>query len=128
MSTLTKPIHLGPATVKSGAPSEGRIQDEIRKALGREPDLFLFRNNISTAKMPDGSHVRLGVGGVGAADLIGAFRGRFVAAEIKRPGEKLRPEQARWRDALVRRGCEHVVLTSVEEAMEWLEGLRRKYA
>lgn len=123
----TKPIRLRSATVKSGAPSEGRIQDDIRAALGRDPDVFFFRNNQSTAMMPDGSYVRLGVGGVGAADLIGAFRGRFVGIEIKRPGEKLRPEQERWREALLRRGCEHAVLTSVDEALAWLEEMRRKY-
>jgi hypothetical protein len=125
-----KPIHLGPPTVREGGPSEGRIQDEVVLALSkarRPGELVLWRNNLSTALMPDGSYVKLGVGGKGAADLIGIYRSRFIAVEMKRPGQKQRPEQVRFQQLVESIGGTYVVIDSVEGALNWLEEMRRKY-
>lgn len=121
---MVTPIHLGPDMTRQNQPSEGRIQDEIRLALGREPDLILFRNNVSTAMMPNGQYVAFGVGGKGASDLVGAFRGRAVFVEVKRPGQSLRPEQVTFRRLVESKGCIYVVLHSAEEAVQWIARLK----
>lgn len=54
-----------------------------------------MRNNVGF----DAEHrVHYGCGGKGAADLLGIERstGRFVACEVKRPGQRPRPDQQRF--------------------------------
>lgn len=108
--------------------TEGQLQDAIRLALGSDPALVLWRNNIGHAVMRHGARVTFGVGGPGGADLIGLFRGRFVAIEIKTPTGRQSPEQKQY-EALVRRlGGEYAILRSVDEALSWLETMHRKHA
>ncbi len=83
------------------APTEGRIQDEIRIDLGREPDLVLWRlsNGAFMALGANGSTTMVQAGIKGMADLLGVLRmevtlngvalslGRLFCLEVKRPGE-----------------------------------------
>lgn len=64
----------------------------------------VWRNNIGQYK--DGQRViRYGVCNPGGADLIGLTdTGKFLAIEIKRPGELPRPAQAAFLDAIRRMG------------------------
>jgi len=107
---------------------ESQIQDAIRLELGRDPDLVLWRNNIGMAWMRDGSPVRFGVGGPGAADLVGLYRGRFVALEIKTPTGRQTPEQKTFQQLVERKGGIYVVMRSVEDARAWLASLRTEAA
>lgn len=111
--------------------TEGQIQDAIRLELGREPDLVLWRNNVGVAEQRtrDGRHRRVayGVGGKGAADLLGIFRGRFVAVEIKTPTGRQSPEQLTFARLVESRGATYVVLRSVEDARLWLAAMRERY-
>lgn len=105
--------------------TESQLQDAIRLALGSDPALCLWRNNIGHAVMRHGARVTFGVGGPGGADLIGLFKGRFVAIEIKTPAGRQSPEQKQY-EALVRRlGGEYAILRSVDEALSWLETMHR---
>jgi hypothetical protein len=85
--------------------------------------------------------VRYGLA-VGSADLIGSLRvrvrfpggeetveiSRFIALEIKRPGEKLRPEQERWAQVVRAHSSGFVaVVTSEEEALAAIERARRGF-
>lgn len=96
---------------------EAPILQAIRIALGRLPDLRLWRNECGVAKHA-GRFVRYGLVR-GSADLVGILgpAGRLFALEVKAPGGKLTNEQAAWL-ALVRRfggfGC---VAHSVDEAV-----------
>lgn len=102
---------------------EGAIQDAIRLALGSEPDLVLWRNNVGTAEH-HGGRVRYGLA-PGSADLVGVLGGRFVALEIKTPAGRLSPEQRAWLGLVRARGGFAAVVRSVEEAREAVARARR---
>ena len=94
---------------------EGRIQAEIRLALGKDPDLVLWRiapsspgSPIRTAPpgFPDLAGV-LTVGGVGVAVFI----------EVKAPTGRMSEEQRLFRDNAARRGAVHLVARSADEAV-----------
>ena len=101
---------------------ESEIQDRIRLALGAVPDLVLWRNNIGNA-MIRGAMVRFGVGGKGGADLIGIYRGKFVAVEIKSDTGRQSPDQKLFEQLVLRKQGVYVVLRSVEDAQRWIETL-----
>lgn len=110
----------------SAIQSEGALQDLIRLELGRYPrELVLWRNSVAVAEVR-GHKQRFGLC-VGSADLIGMFRERFVAIEIKTPIGRLSPDQKRFRDLVLGLGGEYVVLRSVEEAQQWLVDMRRRH-
>lgn len=105
--------------------TESQLQDQIRVALGMDPDVVLFRNNIGHATMRHGARVTFGVGGPGGADLIGMFRGRFVAVEIKTATGRQSPEQRKFEALVKARGGVYVILRSVEDALAWVADMRR---
>jgi len=58
---------------------------------------------------------------VGTPDFLFAYRGRFVAWEIKCPWSRaLRPEQAKAREAIIAQGGEWRLITSLAEAQAHL--------
>src|SRR5690242_13523075 len=98
---------------------ERKIQHEIMEALGCEPDLILLRNTGGTARVYNADtgrmdYITFGLG-TGSPDLVGILRcevggavvGHWFCLELKRPGEKPRPEQVavhkawRWFGAFV---------------------------
>lgn len=102
--------------------SESLIQDRIRLALGVMPGLCLFRNNIGMAEQR-GHKIRFGVGGPGGSDLIGIYRGRFLAVEIKTAVGRQTEEQRTFEALITRLGGIYVVLRSVDEALRWFAEL-----
>lgn len=103
---------------------EAELQDHIRLALN-DPDGVWWRNNIGTAILNGGGRVKFGIGNPGGSDLIGMFRGRFVAIEVKRPGRRPTPDQHMFRQLVERKRGIYTVVTSAEEATVLLEELRR---
>jgi hypothetical protein len=110
--------------------AESTILSEIRRWAGTQPNLSLYRNNVGKLKDSTGRWVTYGLC-VGSADLIGwlrchvkpvPFRGvscavaRFVALEVKLPGQKARPEQEAWLRLVRDAGGIAGVVTSVDEA------------
>lgn len=108
--------------------TESQLQDAIRLELGRDPDLVLWRNNVGMAWMRNGSPVRFGVGGPGASDLVGVYRGRAVFVEIKTPIGRQTPEQKMFQQLVERKSGIYVVLRSVDDARAWLLSLRQEAA
>jgi len=106
--------------------TESQLQDAIRLVLNH-PDLVLYRNNCGIAEMR-GHKVRFGVGSPGGADLIGCFRGRFLAVEIKTPTGRQSPEQRAFQQLIESKGGIYVILRSVEDARAWLAQLTRTEA
>ncbi len=67
---------------------------------------------------------------VGSADILGILcgdsvtninRGRAIGIEVKMPGQKPRPEQARWRDMFIKFGGIYVLATCIEDVYVALE-------
>jgi len=103
---------------------EAVLQNQIRLALGREPDLALWRNETGVA-VHNGRRVRYGLC-VGSADLIGilAPAGRFFALEIKTATGRVSPDQVRFLNLVRNRGGFAAVVRSVDEARDALERAR----
>lgn len=104
--------------------SEGQLQDAIRLALGCMPDVTLWRNNVGHAVMTGNRRVTFGVGGPGGSDLIGMFRGRFLAIEIKTPRGRQSPEQRQFQQLVESKGGVYLMPRSVQHATSMLEALR----
>lgn len=107
--------------------TESQLQDKIRLALGADPAIVLWRNNCGAAEMKRGGWLHYGVGNPGGADLIGMFRGRFVAAEIKTVVGRISKDQHQFAGCVTSHGGEYVVLRSVDDAITWLADLHRRY-
>lgn len=114
--------------------SEQEIQQRILLACGRGASR-VFRNNVG--RLPDprsGRWVEFGVGGKGAADLLGwrtvtitpEMVGQrvavFTSLEVKSATGRVRPEQERWLAAVRAAGGIAGVVRSVAEAEALLKG------
>jgi hypothetical protein len=118
---------------EGGVMLESEIQDAVRLELGdptRYP-LVLWRNNVGQMIDKDNRRVVFGVGGKGAADLVGIWthadgRGQFVAIELKRAKTKQTPEQRDYEQLVTKRGGVYAVIRSVDEARQWAEQMRSK--
>ena len=78
--------------------------------------MTLWRNSVGTFKTQDGKWVQAGLP-PGSADLIGICNGRFVAIEVKLPGQKPRPDQVQFLEHVKKMGGIAGVATSPEEAI-----------
>ena len=100
---------------------ERNIQDDIRKAI--PPSLaVLWRNNVGMREDmgPDFAIRRTRFGLFkGSSDLIGIRKrdGRFIALEVKKPGEEPTPEQEDFMRIVRGGGGIVAVVTSVQEAL-----------
>lgn len=106
--------------------TERQLQEEIRLALGSIPGLVLWRNNVGEAMVDYGrGNIRPLVYGLapGSADLIGCYRGRFVALEIKTPSGKQSKEQQRFQRCVERNGGVYLMPRSVTQAVELVESI-----
>jgi hypothetical protein len=114
--------------------NETAIQQHIRLALGKLRHVRLWRNNVG--KLPDprtGRWVEFGVGGRGAADLlgwrtvtvtpemVGQKVAQFVSLEVKTATGRVRPEQERWRQVVEQAGGVAAVVRNVEDAERALD-------
>jgi hypothetical protein len=104
---------------------EQEIQQLILARLGARLDLTVWRNNTGVLTAADGRPTRFGL--VGSADVIGlAHPGLFVAIEVKRPGGKLSPQQAKFRAMVEGLGGVYVLAFSVEQAAADLDAALAK--
>ena len=109
----------------------------IEAALNRLPGVRVARNNTGALRDATGRLVVFGLG-TGSADLVGIVRmegddlrrlaamyglhgippfGRVLALEVKLPGKRPRPDQARWARVVRSLGGFCCVVTSVDEAI-----------
>lgn len=82
---------------------------------------LLWRNNQGAYKSNSGHYIKYGVANPGGSDLIGIFKGRFTAIEVKQPGKKPTPEQQSFIDAVNKAGGIAGVVTSTEDLTELLK-------
>ncbi len=99
---------------------EGDIQRLIMLALS-EAGCLIWRNNCGSYTDPrSGSFIRYGIGMPGGSDLIGIYKGRFCAFEIKTPRGKATDAQLNFIAAVIKNGGIAGVVRSAEEALELL--------
>jgi hypothetical protein len=118
------------------ANAETTLQQQIRLALGTNPDARIFRNQVGS--LPDPRTGRLVTFGLakGSADLIGwrtvvvtpEMVGQriaiFTSIEVKTPNGRIRPEQQAWLDVVLRGGGIAGIARSVTDAKQIIKGLR----
>jgi hypothetical protein len=111
------------------ANAETTLQQQIRLALGTNPDVRAFRNQCGA--LPDPRTGRLVTFGLarGSADLIGwrtitvtpAMVGQriavFCSIEVKTPTGRVRPEQQAWLEVVQHAGGIAGVARSVPDAL-----------
>jgi len=112
----------------SVANAETTLQQQIRLAVGTNPDARIFRNQVGS--LPDPRTGRLVTFGLarGSADLIGwrtvtvtsAMVGQriavFCSIEVKTPTGRVRPEQQAWLEAVQHAGGIAIIARSVPDA------------
>ncbi|MFO1106458.1 MAG: hypothetical protein U1E34_10180 [Amaricoccus sp.] len=104
------------------AKRESIIQAEILLAISAGfhwLGLRAWRQNAGTARSMDGSRT-IKLAPKGASDIVGSFRGRMIAPEVKQPGKSLRREQSDFRREMIAAGALPFVWTSAEQAVEEL--------
>jgi hypothetical protein len=117
--------------------TEKQIQTDILKRAGKLPWLRLWRNNVGLAVPASQialarreravlyrlAMVRFGLG-TGSPDLIGIIGpvGKFMAVEVKKPGEKLSLDQEVWKKVLEALGGVHVIANSWDDVWEAVRG------
>lgn len=71
---------------------EQKVQDSIMGYLKSIGGLPIKQNQIGI------------YGQAGVPDIIACIKGRFVAIEVKKPGEKPKPHQEKWLEAINKKG------------------------
>ena len=66
--------------------TESNIQQLCRIAAS-DMGALVFRNNVGAYKDKYGNYIKYGVCNPGGSDLIGIYNGKFLAMEVKKPGE-----------------------------------------
>lgn len=106
--------------------SESQLMDRVRLILGSEPDGVWWRNNTGVATSAAGHTIRYGLGN-GSADLVGLFRGRFVAVEIKTAAGRQTEDQQRWQRLVESKRGVYAIVRSEDDARALLYELRRRF-
>ena len=97
---------------------ETDIMRSVMLALS-EAGCLIWRNNVGVLKNAAGIPIKFGLC-VGSSDLIGLYRGRFLAVEIKTPTGKATPEQLRFIEAVKRHGGIAGIARSPQDALDLL--------
>ena len=115
------------------ANAETTLQQQIRLAVGTNPNVRIFRNQVGS--LPDPRTGRLVTFGLarGSADLIGwrtitvtqAMVGTrlaiFTSIEVKTPTGRVRPEQQAWLEVVHQAGGIAIIARSVPDALQMVE-------
>lgn len=93
----------------------------IRVALGKRPDVVLWRNQSGAVRVAE-RWQRYGLQ-VGASDLIGILKpsGRFIALEVKTTRGVVAKEQVMFLDLVNSMGGVGRIVRSVEDAIRAVE-------
>jgi hypothetical protein len=105
---------------------ESAVLRDVLAMLALEPDLAVWRQNTGALPDPSGRLIRFGLC-IGSSDIIGilAPTGRFLAIEVKRPGEKPTKLQTLFLAAIRRWGGFATVVHSAIDVHSAIERARR---
>lgn len=101
-------------------PSEGDVLKSCLQYLSLR-GAFCWRQNQGGMKTERGQFIRFAhVSGI--SDIIGVMEGRFLAVEVKKPGQKAKPHQEAFLERVRASGGIAGVVTSVKELQELIDG------
>lgn len=127
---------------------EKRLERLVLTRLGRDPGILLHPNFVGVCYRPTAigalrealapfghaavqaglsalHRARVAVGlGTGSPDIVGACDGLAFGLELKSQDGRVRPEQAAWHAADLRRGMAVEVVRSVEDAERCIRAMR----
>lgn len=106
--------------------TESLLMDRVRLVLGSDPAGCWWRNNVGVAESRGGHTIRYGLGN-GSADLVGLFRGHFVAVEIKTPVGRQSEDQRRWQKLVESKQGLYAIVRSEDDARALLAELHRRW-
>ena len=95
--------------------TEQDIMNSIRIKLS-EMGFTVFRANVGKFKLADGRWFDVGLP-AGFSDLFAVKDGKIYFIEVKKPGGKVRPEQANFIKQMQQKGCVAGIVFSIEEAI-----------
>lgn len=87
---------------------------QLVRIKASELGAVLWRNNVGRLQDVTGRWVQFGLCN-GSSDLIGYFKGKFLALEIKVPGKKPTPEQINFIERVNKAGGIAAVVTSPDQ-------------
>lgn len=111
-------------------PTEHQIQNAILNYFQMLRDCFVWRSNTgSTMIGTPGKQRYIRFGLKGSADIIGCYRGHFIAIEVKRqkPKGKTTPEQDRFLQSIRDCGGYAIVAYSVDDAQALIARINKEH-
>jgi len=107
--------------------TEHQLQQQILDAIGSQPGVLVWRQNVGVGRTLDGRHARWGT--PGQPDICAIVGGRFIGIEVKRPrGGRQSAAQRRWEAACVAAGGVYIVCRDVDAAVSAVKRLRAPVA
>lgn len=106
--------------------TESLIQDRVRLIFGADPACVFWRNNVGVAETTRGTKIKFGLF-PGSADLIGLFKGRFIAVELKTAVGRQSAEQKLWQGVVESHGGLYAIVRSEDDARALLQDLHARW-
>lgn len=91
---------------------EKDIQKDILDYL-RYRGIFCWKQNNAGIRKPDGGYIPTGLRGV--SDILGIFNGKFLAIEVKQPGNSLSTQQSDFLSMVNEKGGIGFVAYSIDD-------------
>lgn len=108
--------------------TEHDLQPRVLLILGSDPDGLWHENIIGSGCLGNSQRFRkYGYANPGGADIIGCFRGHFVAVELKSSVGRQRPEQRLFQQRVERHGGVYAIVRSEDDARALLATLRARF-
>jgi len=121
-------------TEKRKTPTEKEIETQVLTFLNYQPDVFAFKVNTVGIFDPVRKIYRKNWNRFivkGTSDILGVCRGRFIALECKTPKTlrlalaDIESDQSKFIYRVIRKGGHAAFICSVEQAEQFLNGVRR---
>lgn len=108
----------GPKPKEGSKETEAGTQKAILDYL-KKRNIFAWRNNTGAVKVSraNGSSGFIKFGTPGSADIIGIYKGRFLAIEVKGPKGELSDEQIIFLKRIENEGGISIVARSLEDVL-----------
>jgi len=102
---------------------ETHLVSEVEAYLKRIPDAFCWRQNVGAAKVTGrgGKERLMRFGFPGISDIIGSYKGRFLAVECKIKKRKQSPDQIKFQQRVIASGGIYILAYTLGDVIRGLE-------